>query len=71
MSEFYYYGMRLRGFSLGAQPMKGIIEALAGIGGYHNILKYSRKLDESECKEYELDYLGMRGQMIDAAEGKK
>ena len=26
----YIYGMRLRGFSLGTQPSKGLIEALDG-----------------------------------------
>lgn len=60
MNDFYYYGMRLRGFSLGAQPMKGIISALEGIGGYKNILKYSRPLTAEEIKDYELDYLGTR-----------
>lgn len=60
MNDFYYYGMRLRGFSLGAQPMKGIIEAFEGIGRYKNILKYSRPLTAEEIKDYELDYLGTR-----------
>ena len=55
----FIYGMRLRGFSVGAQPMKGIVEALPDHSEkYHNILIYSRKLSRREMEDYELDYIG-------------
>lgn len=57
--KVYKYGMRLRGFSIGCQPMKGIIERQDDAEGkYHDILLYSRKLTDKECAEFELDYLG-------------
>lgn len=57
----YLYGMRLRGFSLGCQPMKGIIERRDDkTGKYYDILAYGRKLTEQELEEYELDYVGMK-----------
>ncbi len=57
--KFYKYGMRLRGFSPGCQPMKN----LAGwtdtnCGKYHSLLWYREKLTKDDEKSYELDYLG-------------
>ena len=64
MSKIYMYGMRLRGFSLGNQPMKGILYAEDGEDKvedygrfYHSILYYSRPLTKEELEEYELDDL--------------
>ena len=55
----YYYGMRLRPFSIGCQPLKGIVEAREDKSGkYWNILKYSRELSKTEVEDYELDFLG-------------
>ena len=54
----YKYGMRLRGFSPGAQPLSGFTGVAEGYGRYHNILVYKRKLTEKEMKSYDLDYLG-------------
>ena len=55
----YKYGMRLRGFSPGCQPMTGLIDARDDkTGKYHDILYYSRELTEKEITCYELDYLG-------------
>lgn len=55
----YLYGMRLRGFSIGCQPKKGLIERLDDTTGrYHDILVYDRQLDPKELEDYELDYLG-------------
>lgn len=54
----YYYGMRLRGFSPGAQPVDGLVGAFDTIGGYHSVVIYKRMLTEDEVREYELDYLG-------------
>lgn len=58
----FLYGMRLRGFSIGCQPMNGLIrrEERPDIGTnlYYDIIAYDRELTEEECKEYELDYIG-------------
>lgn len=53
------YGMRLRGFSPGCQPMNGLMRREDDhAGNYWDILFYSRELTEQEIKDYELDYLG-------------
>lgn len=58
----FLYGMRLRGFSIGCQPMNGLIgrEERPDIDTnlYYDIIAYDRELTEEECKEYELDYIG-------------
>lgn len=52
----YTYGMRLRGFSIGCQPMNGLIECEPDKSGkYYDILYYGRELTEQEVKDYELD----------------
>ena len=57
------YGMRLRGFSIGCQPMDGLIRREDDIvGKYHDILVYDRPLTEGERINYELDYLGAWGE---------
>ena len=57
----YNYGMRSRGFSPGAQPKDGLLEAEADpFDEYWNVLIYSRKLTKQECHDYELDELGAR-----------
>ena len=57
------YGMRLRGFSLGAQPMRGLIrvfdsenkEKLDSENNYHDLIEYERELTDEELERYELD----------------
>ena len=60
--KLYKYGMRLRGFSIGCQPMKNFYERQDDDGGhrrhYHDILIYTEKLGEQDLASYELDYLG-------------
>ena len=52
----YKYGMRLRGFSIGCQPMDGLVERQDDPSGrYYDILVYNRKLTEKELENYELD----------------
>lgn len=56
----YKYGMRLRGFSIGCQPMNG----LTGVeddptGRYYDILTYDRQLEPRETDAYELTFVGM------------
>ena len=56
MSKLYTYGMRLRGFSIGCQPMKGLVERRDDLTGkYHDLLVYNRTLTEDEMRRYELD----------------
>ena len=54
----FTYGMRLRGFSPGCQPMNGLIERQDDPKGrYHDLLIYNRELTEEELRDYELDYI--------------
>ena len=54
----YTYGMRLRGFSPGCQPMTGFVEHRDDPKGrYHDLLVYDRELSEKELQDYELDYI--------------
>ena len=58
----YKYGMRLRGFSIGCQPMKNFFERRDDDGKsgrrYHDIILYTEKLTDRELMDYELDFLG-------------
>lgn len=55
----YKYGMRLRGFSIGCQPMRGLRDVTEDANGvYYNILGYERQLEPDEITAYELTYLG-------------
>lgn len=60
----YEYGMRLRGFAPGCQPMEGLVSAHyveypRGYGKrkYWSVLTYDRKLTEKEMQDYELDFV--------------
>lgn len=54
----YVYGMRLRGFSIGCQPMGGFQERRDDFTGkYYDLLVYNRKLSEDELRAYELDFV--------------
>ena len=62
MSE-YRYGMRLRGFSIGAQPKRGLIRREDSTDKrWYDILVYDRPLMEQELTDYELDYIGEGGE---------
>lgn len=55
----YLYGMRLRCFSIGCQPVNGFLRRMGDISGkYYDIIVYNRKLEDSELTGYELDYIG-------------
>lgn len=61
MAKVYIYGMRLRGFSPGCQPLDGFLEREDDpLNEYHDVLVYSRRLTPEECAEYELDFIGKR-----------
>lgn len=52
----FKYGMRLRGFSLGCQPICGFVERLDDeTGKYWDILVYNRQLTEQEILDYDLE----------------
>ena len=54
----FRYGMRLRGFSIGCQPMEGLLGREDDITGrYHDIIVYDRELTDEEVRDYELDRL--------------
>ena len=54
----YRYGMRLRGYSPGAQP-RGVLRTEEDkTGTYHDILVYDRQLSADEVSNYDLDELG-------------
>lgn len=58
MTKIYKYGMRIRGFSIGCQPMEGFIERLDDpTGKYFDIITYSRELTAEEIRHYSLDYI--------------
>ena len=55
----YRYGMRLRGFSPGCQPMKGLLRREdSHTPAYYDVLVYDRELTREELRDYELDTLG-------------
>lgn len=58
MAQVYKYGMRLRGFSMGCQPMRGLVERQDDqTGKYWDILVYDRKLTDEEVRSFDLDEL--------------
>ena len=69
-TDYYIYGMKARPFSVGCQPMEGLITSDAfkvlkmGLDeesqGYHSTLLYNRKLTEKELYDYELEFVGIR-----------
>lgn len=59
MENGYAYGMRLRGFSPGCQPMAGLIDHIDDLTGeYYDILIYDHMLTEDQINSYELTYIG-------------
>ena len=55
----YIYGMRNRGFSIGCQPMNGLVKRQDDWfkGRYHDLLVYDRRLTADEMEAYELDFV--------------
>lgn len=60
MAVTYLYGMRLRGFSIGCQPMKGLLRRMDDWfpDRYYDVLVYDRRLTADETDAYELDFIG-------------
>ena len=57
--EKHKYGMMYRGYSIGCQPMDGLLEVVDDPRGrYHTVLVYDRMLTGDEVADYELTYLG-------------
>lgn len=60
LKKLHKYGMRLRGFSIGCQPMDGFVARTDDPKGrYYDILIYDRVLSGAEVMDYELDYIGI------------
>ena len=56
----YYYGMKLRGFSPGCQPMEGLLRREDDwTGKYWDILVYDMELNHIQCEHYDLVLIGM------------
>ena len=54
--KYYYYGMKMRGFSIGCQPMNGLVKRLnSDNDDYWDILVYNRKLTDRELRMFELE----------------
>ena len=65
MPTYYRYGMRLRGFSPGAQPKAGLVGRMeTATDGrtydYWDILVYDRRLSPKEVHGYDLDFMGIQ-----------
>jgi hypothetical protein len=56
----YYYGMKLRGFSPGCQPMEGFVRREDDwTGKFWDVLVYDRELNSIQCDHYDLVLIGM------------
>lgn len=56
----YYYGMKLRGFSPGCQPMEGFVRREDDwTGKYWDILVYDHRLTSADCEHYDLEFISM------------
>ena len=61
----FYYGMRLRGFSVGCQPMENLRGRVdVTTDRYHDVIAYSRKLSENDLYKYDLDDVTKEGYII-------
>ena len=61
----FKYGMKLRPFSIGCQPMEGLMKVEEdSTGKYWNILYYADPLNDHEQDGYELVYLGEKTEWI-------
>ena len=57
----WYYGMRLRGFSIGCQPKEGFYERVDDPDNrYWDIIIYDRPLTDKEIDDYDLDFIEAR-----------
>lgn len=58
--KYYAYGMRLREYGIGCQPM-GVVKVEytdKQKTGYWSIIYYTEKLCDKDVFNYDLDYLG-------------
>lgn len=54
----YIYGMKLRGFSPGCQPLNGLVNRQEDVTGkYYDLLIYDRELTQEEERDYELELM--------------
>lgn len=67
-TDYFIYGMKARSFSVGCQPMEGLMVSdafkvlkidLDDVSmKYYDTLMYDRKLTEKELYDYELEFIG-------------
>ncbi|MBQ6403867.1 MAG: hypothetical protein IJI27_08175 [Oscillospiraceae bacterium] len=55
----YAYGMKLRGYSPGAQPHGQIDRIDDPYGKYYDVVIYDRQLLTDEVRRYDLEYIGV------------
>ena len=56
--EEYRYGMKNRGYSIGCQPMRGLLRREDDeTNEYLDIIVYDRELSIEEITQYELEYI--------------
>lgn len=54
----YLYGMKYRGYSLGCQPMQGLLHRLDDPSNkYYDLLVYNRPLTDKEEQDFELEFI--------------
>ena len=59
MEKGYAYGMKLRGYSLGAQPRGAIDHIDDNSGKYHDIVIYADPLTADQIFDYDLEFVGV------------
>lgn len=63
MAKLTKYGMRLRGFSPGAQPMNGFVKRHDDLSGkYYDVIEYDRELTEKETQTYSMEKIKNEGE---------
>lgn len=55
--KIYRYGMKLRGFSIGCQPMHDLYKR-EDSKDYHDEILYTNELTSEEIEHFNLDFLG-------------
>lgn len=54
----FVYGMRLKGFAPGCQPMAGLVKQCDDPQGkYYTLLYYTYPISADDMRQYELDFL--------------
>lgn len=64
-TEKYLYAMKLKSFSVGEIPIKGLLRAFVddkiADSKIYSLLLYDRELSQESLEHYELEYIGAYG----------